>query len=127
MAVEVPGRSDGTRRAAADMSVKADYQYRFVIVDATGRAARTTGAGAAVYGVLQNDPGLNQAATIMIDGMSKMRSGAAVAVGAPVTTDNVGRVVEAETGDQILGTCLVASAAEGEIISVQLDRQGLMV
>jgi hypothetical protein len=125
MAVEVPGRSDGTRRAAADMSVKANYQYRAVVVDSTGRVARNTANGGSVYGVLQNDPGLNQAATVMIDGMTKMRAGAAVAVGAKVMSDTAGRAITATTGLQVLGTALVAAAAEGEIISVQLDRLGL--
>jgi hypothetical protein len=125
MAVEVPGRSDGTRRAAADMSVKANYQYRAVVVDSTGRVARNTVSGGSVYGILQNDPGLNQAATVMIDGMTKMRAGAAVAVGAKVMSDTAGRAITATTGLQVLGTALVAAAAEGEIISVQLDRLGL--
>jgi hypothetical protein len=125
MAVEVPGRSDGTRRAAADMSVKANYQYRAVVVDSTGRVARNTSSGGMIYGVLQNDPILNSAATVMIDGMTKMRSGAAVLAGAKVMSDNAGRAITATTGLNIIGTALVASAAEGEIISVQLDRMGL--
>jgi hypothetical protein len=125
MAWEQPGRTDGTRRAAADMSTKASYQYRCVVVDSTGRVARNTSAGGVVYGVLQNDPILNAAATVMLDGATKMRAGTAIAAGAKVMSDSAGRAVTATTGLAIIGTCLLAAAAEGEIITVQLDRLGL--
>jgi hypothetical protein len=126
MAVETPGRSIGTQRAAADLSVKANFQYRAVVLDSTGRIARNTSAGGKIFGILQNDPALNQAATVMIDGVSKMRAGAALTVGAKVMSDAAGRAVLATTGLNIIGTCLIAAAAEGEIISVSLDRQGVV-
>jgi hypothetical protein len=126
MAWEQPGRTDGTRRAAIDMSVKANYQYRCVVVDATGRVTRNTASGGQVYGILQNDPGLNQASTVMLDGATKVRAGAAVAAGAKVMSDAAGRIITATTGGNIIGTCLLAAAAEGEIITIQMERLGLM-
>ena len=116
MAIETPGFSFSLE-ASGDLSAS---QFRALVADSVGQAA-VAGAGVAIVGVLQNDPSaVDRAAGIMNTGITKMVSGAAVAAGAGVETDAVGRAITLAAGVRI-GTALEASAALGEIIAVLLD------
>lgn len=96
------------------------HQYEFVKITAA-HTAGLAGAGEAAVGVLQNKPQVTgQAATVGIFGVSVVRSGAAVAVGAQIAADSAGRAVTATTGDYILGTAVEAAAGADELISVLL-------
>ncbi len=122
--------------AAADLSAS---QYRFVKVDANGKAALAA-AGENAIGVLQDKPVAGQTATVRLYGISKVMAGAAIAKGAAVASDANGKAktaVSARTdtsdagaandpliGSYAVGIALQAAAADGEIIPVALVHLG---
>ena len=120
MAWERPGIQT-SEIAGADLSAS---QYRFVKENAAGKIVATHTAGAAVMGVLQNNPANTRAATVMRTGATKVVAGAAVAIDALVTTDTAGRAVTATTGQTIAGVARIAAAGAGEIITIELERRG---
>lgn len=95
------------------------HQHKFVVDNGSGQAA-VAGAAAAALGVLQNDPGANGTAAIMVQGVSRVRAGAAIAVGSKVGSDANGKARVATSGDTILGIALEAAAADEDIIPVLL-------
>lgn len=107
-----------TRIAGADLSAA---QYRFVEPGAGGTVTRVNAAGEAVLGVLQNNPGSGQAATVALTGSrTKLVAGAALSENDDITTDNQGRAITAASGHRPHGIALEAAAAAGDIISVLL-------
>jgi hypothetical protein len=122
--------------AAADHRTN---QYRFMAVDNAGKVARA-GAGAFALGVLQNNPNADQAATIRVEGISKVVAGAAVAVGSLVASDSAGRAIvatlartntsdagaaaDALIGSNVMGVALEAAGAAGDIIAIAIVRCG---
>ncbi len=121
MAWESPGEKLTGKRAAADLSA---LQFRFVVLNASGFIAQNITVGGLVIGVLQNKPGNNQPAEVMVTGVSKVVAGAAVPEGAAVTSDAVGRVVPAAAGNYRIGVAVSAAAGAGEVISVRLLHAG---
>lgn len=120
MSIEIPGRLIPLE-ASADLSAN---QHRFLVVDANGQVA-VAGAGVLAVGVLQNDPAAQgEAATVMLDGVSKVVAGAAVTSGAEVASDASGRAVTAATGNRVNGIALETCANAGEVIAVALLRGG---
>jgi hypothetical protein len=115
MAYEIPGFSY-TLVAAADLSAS---QFRFIDIDATGKGA-VPGAGGRVVGVRNNKPKSGEAATVVGSGISIVEAGDVVTVGGSVSTDNVGRVVDAATADLIAGIALESASAAGQFIAVLL-------
>lgn len=116
-------------RLTISLPVAADYsadQYRFVSVDANGRALRGV-LNARVIGVLQNDPSvLGYVGVIAVAGVTKVVAGAAVAAGASVTTDSAGRAVAVTSADAFeAGIALQAGAAAGDLIPVLLMPHGI--
>lgn len=85
-------------------------------------------------GVLQNkpnDPGQGvftgdhmSAGTVMISGVSRVMSGAAVDAGTPVSMDATGAVVAATAGGKVVGITEDAASAAGEPVSVLLAPLG---
>jgi hypothetical protein len=119
MAYEVPGRMDGHHRAAGDLQL---LQFRAVLLNSSGLMAQNTVAGGRISGVLQNKPNTNEAAAVMVTGVTKMVAGAAVAQSALVMSDSVGRAVTATGGNHVIGRAELAAGGAGEIISVALDQ-----
>ncbi len=103
--------------ASADLS---SDQFKCITM-ASGKAA-LVGAGLEVDGVLQNKPAaLDRPATVAIaPSVTKVITGAAVAVGALVASDAAGLAVLATTGQFAFGRALEASAGANEVIAVQL-------
>jgi hypothetical protein len=117
MATEQPGLKISLD-AAADLSAKQFYGLK---VDANGRAA-VAGAGELCIGILQNDPdALGRAASITTLGPSKGVAGAAVAAGAEVATDANGKLITAVAADRVVGTCLEAALADGDIVTFYVN------
>lgn len=126
-----------SRVAAADLSAK---QYTFVKVNGDGQAAAAAAAGEPVFGVLQNDPGLGQEATIAVGGISKVKADgvinegdliktsadgqAAVAVKATVNTGDTGAASDPVVGSYVIGMAVSAAAAAGEVVSVLITHAG---
>ncbi len=127
MAWELPGFKLPGKRAAADLSA---LQFRFVVDNATGFIAQSTTAGGVVAGVLQNKPGNNQAAEVMIFGVSKVVAGAAITEGTAVMSDATGRAVPVVGSAAFpavnyrAGIALSSAAAAGELIPVLLLHMG---
>jgi len=119
MAYEQQGFKIGTEVAAADLS---SNQYYCVELSSTGWVL--TGDGEAVDGVLQDKPESGQSAEVMIDGVSKCVSAAAIAKGANVSSAASGKVETSATGNYILGRALEASGGDGEVIAVALTKPG---
>ena len=116
MAYEIPG-TNRTYETVGDMS---GSQWKFVKPNGALVAAITATTDHAV-GVLQNAPGKpgvgafkpgeNNAASVMIAGVTRVKCGAAVAAGVPVTIDAQGRVVTATAGQKIVGITQTAGSA----------------
>lgn len=104
--------------ASADLSTK---QFYFVYVDTSGRIAVPASAHIDVDGVLQDKPSaLGQAGAVAVFGVTKVVTGAAVAIGDYVTNDNAGKGVTATSGQKAHGRALTASSGAGQIITVLL-------
>lgn len=116
MAYEIPGFSF-TLPAAADHSAN---QYLCAVANSSGNAA-LAGAGVDITGVIQNKPTSGKATTIFsAPGISKVRAGAAVAIGAKIMSDASGRGITATATNQGLGIALTACSNANEVISVKL-------
>lgn len=107
--------------AAADLSAK-----QFYFVEET--AAKTVNACNAItdiaVGVLQNKPTQGQAASVAIDGTTKVVAGAAIAVGAKVAPMATGKAQTAASTQFPRGVALEAAAADGDLIEILLITSG---
>lgn len=115
MAYEIPGRTI-TLEAAADLSTG---QFNFVTVDSNGKAAfaiLSTIEGD-VLGILQNKPTSGQAASIMIDGVSKVEAlSSTLAAGDLVGNSTDGKANVLAAGDMIRGRILYGSSGAAKRI-----------
>jgi hypothetical protein len=119
VAYEQPGFKF-TLLAAADLRT---HQYKFVDVDATGRAALGANGGR-VVGVVQNKPNTGESAELCHSGISKVIAGAAVTAGDELQSDATGRAVLATTTNQRIGVALQSAGAAGALIAVLLRTRG---
>ncbi len=86
-----------TFNCASDMSASS-VQYSFVKLVASGVSLCVAETDVPV-GVLQNSPGLGEAAVVAVSGITKLKAGAAnLAVGARVGTANTGRAIALVAG-----------------------------
>ena len=108
--------------AAADLSAK---QYYFVAVDSAGKAALTGDDGNPV-GVLQNKPTAGQAATICIDGVTKVYVGTHTGIGTGynIGCDSNSAAKVSDTNSYRLGVSLEDPTANGDIISLLFQKNG---
>lgn len=113
--------STGVCTAAADLSAK---KYTAVKVIAAFTVSSVTVAGEAPYGILQNDPKINESATVRRIGITHAKAGAAVAAGAKIAVAADGRLITAVTGNTIIGTALSAAGAANVIFALDLLGQG---
>lgn len=109
-------------RVAGDLSAK-----QFYLVKLSGTTTVALGAAATneLLGVLQNKPTTTaDPPTIRMLGLSKCVAGAAVAVGAKVTSDSAGKGVTAAPSAGVtnctVGYALTSAAADGDIFTVCL-------
>jgi hypothetical protein len=84
-----------------------------------------TGGVTRAKGVLQNDPDSGQAATVRIEGLTKLYAGGSISVGGFVASSTAGTGVSgATTGAWVAAIAETASTAAGQIISVRLLNAG---
>lgn len=102
--------------AAADQSAA---QFLGIVIDATGKGAVAGSAGAAIAGVLQNNPAAGQPGNVKIIGETKAVAGGAITAGAKVAVDATGKFVTATTGNWIAGFAKTG-AASGDTFTVVL-------
>lgn len=121
MAYQMEG-NDFSLEAAADLSA---HQYKFVKVDATGKAALCLDNENAI-GILQNKPTAGQSAAIKKEGPSKFVGAAALAAGTKVGCNATGQGKAAVVGSHVIGTVLVDPGAAGQIGTMTLQFMGIL-
>jgi len=107
-----------TMDADADLSL-----HRYNIVRATserGVNVASLNTAIEVFGVLQNQPEVGERATVGYIGLSKVRTGAAIAANKYFTNNSSGRAVICTSGAMAVGQVLKASTADGQIVSALL-------
>ena len=119
MAFEIVGQ-DFSREASADLSAS---QFLIVNLDASSRLQL---AGAGEYGwVLQNKPSaLGNAGSIRLNGITKVVTGAAVAIDDLLTADAAGKAVTAAATDKVIGKALETSTALNEVVAMAIVSVG---
>lgn len=120
MAYNIPDFTLGTLPASADLSAS---QYLFVVANSSAKVA-VAGAGVSALGVLDNDPTLDQAATVIVSGVAKVKAGAAIAAGAKVQSNAAGKAITATSTAFVNGIALAAAAADNEVIPVLVMPMG---
>jgi len=130
MAFEIPGFSFSLP-ANIDMSSEAAYQFTPVaVVPATGTGINTPQAIAPVaatgdpaIGVLQNNPQLAEAGTVMVGGISKILLGGTVTIGQLLMATPSGGFQVATSGKYAVAQALEAGSS-GQIITGLLLHNG---
>jgi hypothetical protein len=133
---EVPGTvfslpSNIDMSNSSNAAYPASYQYCPVtVVPATGTGIDTPSAAAPVaasgdpmVGILQNNPQLAEAATIMMDGVSKALLGGTVTIGQQLMATPLGGLQVATSGKNVVAVALDSGSA-GDIIAVQIAKNG---
>ncbi len=127
MAYEIPLFSV-TFSAGADLSA-ATNQYRAVKLDASGNVIAITGITDRPIGILQNTPGSGQAAEVMVAGVSKVNSDAALAIGNELGVAADGQLDPIAHGTDTtvfaIGTVLRASGAAGGYATALVNFMGV--
>lgn len=99
---------------------------RFVTMAAAGisesAAATEEVVGISLEAIAAANTGLAVACARPNGGKVEVAAGAAVLVGALVTTDATGRAVTAATGNTVLGVALTASGAADEVITIVFSK-----
>lgn len=109
-----------TCQAAGDMASR-----QFHIVELASSFPQVALAAALQgYGVLQNHPNSGEAATVAIDGESRVRAGGTIAVGNRITSAATGYASNAASGaagGRIIGVAKTA-AASGSVFTMEFMR-----
>jgi hypothetical protein len=121
--------------AAAALTAK---QFYAVKIDSNGKAA-LAGAGEAAIGIVQNNPGAGQPASVMVSGSSKAVAGGSITAGDVVAANADGKLVAATKGrtntadeggatDALLGSNVIGIALTGassnDIFTVAIMHMG---
>lgn len=102
-----------TLQASGDIAA-----YRIIALGADRLASQATAATAALIGTSDElGKQTNDVVDVAMSDIPEVESGAAIAVGDPLTADAEGRAVKATaTGQRIIGFAFAAASGEGEII-----------
>ena len=108
----------------------ASKQYFAVQMDTTANTVKVAGAGVAdgahVLGIIQNEPGSGEAASIAIGGTSKLSMAAACDQGEKIKSDGNGEGTPVDADQKsVIGIALEASDGDGSIIEVLLTPGGV--
>ena len=133
MAYEIPNFQLGVLAADIDMSNADTYQYTPVRARATsgvgvsGAAALAPVAveGDQIVGVLQNNPQLAEAGTVMVEGVTKAKAAGTIAVGDKLMAATAGGFKVGTTGLYGVATAL-EPAVLGDTFSILLQNHGVL-
>jgi len=121
MAWTIPGFSF-TRVAGADLS---SSQYYYVKLSTTDTVIACAAATDVPIGILQNAPTSGQEATIMVTGISKVSSDAALSIGNLIGTSGDGqadaKTAGSDTTEYVVGVVLEASGGAGELATCTVN------
>ncbi len=122
MTVEGSRAIDETMTAGEDLS---NDQFKFVKLSANRTVIKCTALTDRPIGVLQDDPLINQGATVRMIGISKLSSDAALAFGDLIGTsaDSQGdvKIPGTDTTEFIVGHVVAGSGAADELASVAIN------
>ena len=100
-------------------------QFKIVELTSTAHGVEV-GAANEGFGVLQNHPRDNEAATVALAGITKVIVGAAVVVGDFLTSAATGWAISTDSGDatsrRVFGRALTA-ASSGSLATMLIDKQ----
>jgi hypothetical protein len=99
-------------------------QYRAFKLDSNQKAILAS-AAARITGVVQNDPGLGETATVEMLGITVAETGGAFAAGALLAVDAAGRFVLATSGQQVVAEAMTPSGGTGRYAAVFLRYLGV--
>lgn len=131
-AFEIPNFLVGIWPANIDMSAEATYQYTVVDLFAAaggvsgyaGAALNLASSGYPALGILQNNPQLNEAGTVLIQGISKAKAGTGGwAVGQLLMSDGSGNLIPATSTNHAIAKALM-TANSGDVGSVLVKSYG---
>lgn len=122
MAFEHPLHKPSGFLAGADLTAD---QFKFVKYSAGALVLASAGTDQ-VVGVLNNKPNTGEACEVETLGTTKLVAGAAIAKGAVVMSDALGRAVTGTATNYGQGYAMEAASAAGEIIAVQLRPFGIL-
>ena len=71
-------------------------------------------------GILQNKPYANEAAEVCWAGLSKVFAGGTITAGAPISYDGSGHVIDAVSGDVVIGRAMEAATTAGEKVTAMI-------
>lgn len=71
-------------------------------------------------GILQNKPYAGEAAQVCLFGLSKVFGGGTITAGAPISYDASGHVIDAISGDCVIGRAMEAATTAGEIVTAMI-------
>lgn len=142
MANEGPSIHDGACIAAADfrdstlsgtthLGQNGSLQYSAVRLSTVVANDRSllgcTVAGQEIYGILQNKPGIGQAADVMIFGISKVICGATLQAGNDLMVDSSGYLIAyaSAAGQTRVGKAITTPGAVGEIFTAAIFGFGM--
>lgn len=114
MAFEIPNYYVGVFPSSQDLSgispgVNGQFKAVKMIDNGSGQAALALAStGGQAFGILQNKPALNEAGTVMCEGISKVLLGGTVVVNDFLMSDATGQLIKATSTNYI-----VAQACEG--------------
>lgn len=114
---------DLSYEAAEDLS---SNQYHFVVLNSDGKLRRLDSAAEIAYGILQNAPESGEAASVRVDGISKLTVNAALTIGKFVKpefvgVDDAGKGEDAGTDWRVARAFVVEAAdAEDDLAGVRL-------
>jgi len=121
MAWTIPGFTF-SRVAGADLST---LQYYYVKLSTTDTVVVCAAATDVPIGVLQNAPTSGQAAEIMVTGITKVNSNAALSIGNLIGTAADGqadaKTAGTDTTEYVVGVVLEASGAAGELATATVN------
>jgi hypothetical protein len=109
-------------------------QYRIVELATSEPNACNPAAGRGGFGVLQNEPRINEAATVVVNGEVRCRAGAAIAIGAPITTATSATggpgwattITSGMTGPVSMLGVARTSAASGSLFTLDMSRRQII-
>lgn len=121
MAWTIPGFTF-TRVAGADLS---SSQYYFVKLSTTDTVIACAAATDVPIGILQNAPTSGQEATIMVTGISKVSSNAALTIGNLIGTSGDGqadaKTAGTDTTEYVVGVVLEATGGAAELATCTVN------
>jgi len=111
-----------TLNAGADLSAK---QYYFVKLNSSGNAVVCAAVTDKPVGVLQNNPTSGQAAEIVVVGLTKVSTDAALAIADLVGTSGDGQaaayVAGTDTTKYVVGQAVVTSGGADELTTIMVN------